>query len=50
MITYIIGGQPTRATELIGIRYANTKQGRLWNIFIDHRMVAFVTTYHKNYC
>ena len=48
-IMHMVGGQPARATELLGIRYANTKQGGLRNIFIDRGMVAFVTTYHKNY-
>ena len=49
LILHIVGGQPARATELIGIRYANTKQGGLRNIFIDRGMMVFVTTYHKNY-
>jgi RecQ family ATP-dependent DNA helicase len=49
LIMHMVGGQPARATELLGMRYANTKQGGLRNIFIDHGMVAFVTTYHKNY-
>lgn len=49
LILHMVGGQPARATELIGMRYANTKQGGLRNIFIDRGMLAFVTTYHKNY-
>jgi hypothetical protein len=49
LIMHIVGGQPARATELLGMRHSNTKQGGLRNIFIDHGMVAFVTTYHKNY-
>lgn len=49
LIIYIVGGQPTQAIELLGMRYNNTKQGGLRNIFIDHRMIAFVTMYHKNY-
>ncbi len=49
LIMHMVGGQPARATELIGLRYANTKQGGLRNIFIDHGIMAFVTTYHKNY-
>ena len=46
---HIVRGQPTQATELLRIRYANTKQGGLRNIFIDRGIVAFVTTYYKNY-
>ena len=49
LIMHMVGGQPARATELLGMRYANTKQGGLRNIFIDCEMVAFVTAYHKNY-
>jgi hypothetical protein len=49
LICHMVGGQPARATELIGMRYANTKQGGLRNIFIDRGMMVFVTTYHKNY-
>jgi len=29
---HIVGGQPARATELLGMKYANTKQGGLRNI------------------
>jgi superfamily II DNA helicase RecQ len=49
MIMHIIGGQPARASELVGMRFANTKQGGLRNIFIDRGMMVFMTTYHKNY-
>jgi hypothetical protein len=49
LILHIVGGQLARATELIGMRYANTKQGGLQNIFIDRGMIVFVTTYYKNY-
>jgi len=49
LIMHMVGGQPARATELLGMRYANTKQGGLRNIFIDRGMVVFVTAYHKNY-
>ena len=49
LIMHLVGGQPARATELLGMRHSNTKQGGLRNIFIDRGMMAFVTTYHKNY-
>jgi hypothetical protein len=49
LIMHIVKGQPARATELLRIRYANTKQGGLRNIFINCGIVAFVTAYHKNY-
>jgi hypothetical protein len=49
LVLHLVGGQLARAIELIGIRHINTKQGGLRNIFIDYGMVAFVTTYYKNY-
>jgi hypothetical protein len=50
LILHIVRGQLARATKLLGMRHSNTRQGRLQNIFIDRGLVAFVTTYHKNYC
>jgi len=49
LIMHMVRGQPARATELLGMRHANTKQGGLRNIFVNRGMMAFVTTYHKNY-
>ena len=49
LIMHIVGGQLARASELLGMRYANTKQGRLRNILIDRGLMVFVTCYHKNY-
>jgi len=46
---HIIRGQPVRATELLGIKHSNTKQKGLRNIFINCKIIAFVTTYYKNY-
>jgi hypothetical protein len=49
LICHIVGGQPARATKLVEIRHCNIKQRGLYNIFVDCRMIAFVTTYYKNY-
>jgi RecQ family ATP-dependent DNA helicase len=49
MMFHIIGGQPPRAPEILGIRYCNTSNGGVRNIFIHKGMVCFVTAYHKNY-
>ena len=50
MITaHMCGGQPARAPELMGIRWKNTEQGGVQNIFIENRLVAFVTIYYKEY-
>lgn len=46
---HIVGGQPARAPELIGMRYANTKNGGIRNIFVQGGLMCFVTAYHKNY-
>jgi hypothetical protein len=49
LIIHMVGGQPTQAIELLGIRHSNTKQRGLHNIVINCKMVSFVTTYYKNY-
>lgn len=49
MLMHMLGGQPARAPEILGIRYANTANGGLRNIFIHKGMVCFVTMYHKNF-
>jgi hypothetical protein len=49
VLMYISRGQAARALELLGIRWKNTKQGGVRNIFIKDGLVAFVTTYHKGY-
>jgi hypothetical protein len=49
LVMHIVGGQLARATELLGMRHSNTKQGGLRNIVIDRKIVSFVTTYYKNY-
>jgi hypothetical protein len=49
MIFHITGGQPPRAPEIIGMRYCNTSNGGIRNIFIHKGMVCFVAAYHKNY-
>jgi superfamily II DNA or RNA helicase len=45
---HITAGQPARATELCSIRYKNTAQGGIRNIFIHRSYVDIVTSYHKN--
>jgi hypothetical protein len=42
-------GQPARATEIMGIRYQNTRNGGVRNIFIEDKLVCFVTSYYKGY-
>ena len=49
LLIHITGGQPGRATELLGLRHSNTVQGCHRNIFIEHGLVSTVTSYHKGY-
>ena len=46
---HICAGQLGRALEVLGIRWKNTEQGGIRNIFIEDGLVAFVTGYHKGY-
>jgi len=45
---HLLAGQPARATELLVIRYINTQNGGLRNIYFDHGMTCIITTYHKS--
>jgi hypothetical protein len=49
VLMHICGGQPGRAPEILGIRWKNTEQGGIRNIFIEDGLVALVTRYHKGY-
>ena len=49
ILMHMSGGQAARAPELLGIRWKNTEQGSIHNIFIEDGLVTFVTTYHKGY-
>jgi superfamily II DNA helicase RecQ len=49
ILMHCTGGQPARATEIMGIRYQNTRNGGVRNIFIEDGLVCFVTSYHKGY-
>ncbi|KAL0764703.1 hypothetical protein CaCOL14_012793 [Colletotrichum acutatum] len=46
---WLQGGRPGRATEIGGVRVANTVSGGVRNIFADNGMMCFVTSYHKGY-
>jgi hypothetical protein len=43
------GGQPSRAPELLGMRWKNTTNGGIRNVFIEEGLVSFVAMYHKGY-
>lgn len=40
---------PARIPEISGIRFCNTVNGGVRNIFAHNRMICFVTSYHKNF-
>ncbi len=48
-LIHMTSGQPARASESLEIRFHNTHNGGVYNIFISHRQVRFVTAYHKNF-
>ncbi|KAH3951994.1 hypothetical protein HBH53_049120 [Parastagonospora nodorum] len=49
LLIHLTGGQPARGTELLTLRWRNSASSEVRNIFIEHGLVAFVTSYHKNY-
>jgi hypothetical protein len=49
LLVHLTGGQPARGTELLTLRWRNSACSELRNIFIENGLVAFVTSYHKNY-
>src|SRR5579862_7705534 len=49
ILMHMCAGQPGRAPEILGIRWKNTEQGGIRNIFIEDGLVAVVTGYHKGY-
>ena len=49
ILMHCTGGQAARATEIIGIRHQNTRNGGVRNIFVEDGLVVFVTSYHKGY-
>jgi hypothetical protein len=49
VLVHMTSGMPARGTELLGIRFENTMQGGIRNIFVHDGMVFFITIYHKGY-
>lgn len=49
LLVHLTSGQPARGTEIISLRYQNTVQGHLRNIFVEDGLVSTVTAYHKGY-
>ena len=49
LLIHMTAGQPARSTEVIGLRFENTAQAGVRNIFIQDGMVSCITAYHKNF-
>ena len=49
VLVHIVGGQPSRAPELLSLQHINTETNRRRNIFIEDRMVTLVSVYHKGF-
>ncbi|KAK4551663.1 hypothetical protein LTR86_010994 [Recurvomyces mirabilis] len=47
LLVHITGGQPARASEILGLAHVNTACHR--NIFLEEGLIAIVTSYHKGY-
>jgi hypothetical protein len=48
-LVHLSSGQPARAPELLTMRFRNTADGGVRNIFMDRGLVMTVTGYHKGY-
>ena len=49
VLIHLTSGGPARAPELLSIRYLNTQNGGVRNVFIENGLVSFITGYHKGY-
>ncbi|KAH4596285.1 hypothetical protein HBH82_231530 [Parastagonospora nodorum] len=49
LLIHLTSGQPAQGTKLLTLRWRNSASSEVRNIFIEHSLVAFVTSYHKNY-
>jgi hypothetical protein len=45
LLVHIIGGQPSRGTELLSLQHRNTAHGPRRNVFIENGLVSFVIFY-----
>jgi hypothetical protein len=47
-LIHVLGGQPARTREILGIRYRNSRTGGMRNIFVEKGRIAICTIYHKS--
>ena len=48
-LAHVTGGQASRGTELLSLRFRNTQGGGLRNVFLDRGLIMLITGYHKGY-
>ena len=48
LLVHVTAGQPARTTELLSMRRQNTSNANR-NIFVEDRMMGFVSQYHKGF-
>jgi hypothetical protein len=49
VLIHLCGGQPSRAPEILGLRWKNTANGGVRNIIMENGLVGLVAQYHKGY-
>ena len=49
ILIHICAGQPSRAPEILGLRWKNTENGGVRNVVIEDGLVGVVAQYHKGY-
>lgn len=49
LLMHITGGQPPRAPEIFSVRFGNSINTGIRNVFLENGLICFVTYYHKGY-
>lgn len=49
ILIHLCAGQPSRATEILGLRWKNTANGGVRNVIIENGLVGLVGQYYKGY-
>ena len=49
VLFYLLGGGPPRSPELGSIRYKNSENSGLRNLFLENHLFIYITKYHKGY-
>jgi RecQ family ATP-dependent DNA helicase len=49
VLIHLCGGQPSRAPEILGLRWKNTGNGGVRNVVLEGGLIGLVAQYHKGY-